>query len=53
MKKYILVFSVVVIGTASLMAQEKTRQDYLQVAKKQKIIGIGLIGAGVGTAGWV
>ena len=49
MKKYILAFSALAISTSFLMAQEKTGGDYLKLAKKQKIIGIGLMVGGAGT----
>jgi len=48
MYKHTLVVIISVITSAALMAQEKTRDDYLRLAKSQKIIGISFIGAGAG-----
>ncbi|MEP7373693.1 MAG: hypothetical protein ABI675_09920 [Chitinophagaceae bacterium] len=48
MQKYALVFLGLVISAISLIAQEKTREDYLRLAKSQKVIGIGLIVVGAG-----
>ena len=48
MQKYTLTILGLLISLISLKAQEKTKEDYLRLAKNQKIIGIGLIGAGAG-----